>query len=114
MTVVTRDLSVELSALIRAHSPSQADKWDYIFFERCNVWDTNNPPAPTEQIKILTRFWQTQIGMLRTDTVRIRKCIVESHCPDIWMDNFKRYVLPYILKYSEVPNGQWTLPLQQE
>lgn len=103
-----QNLSHEVGALIRAHSEEQADVWMYAFYRSYPEWESS-PPHIHQQISQLNDFLRLQLGMMKTNTFKPRRCLVDNITPEAWLANFKNYVLPYILKNKEVPNGAWKI-----
>lgn len=102
-----QNLLHEVGALIRAHSEENADVWLYTF--HCNYpgW-VLSPPCAREQIRQLNEFLRLQLGTMKMDTFKPRRCLIDDISPDIWLANFKRYVLPYIIKNYEASNTYGT------
>jgi hypothetical protein len=102
----TRDLAAELFALLGSRSPDHAERWKALFINRHPWWTTGPLPDVSIQIREINEFWRVQLGMLLGDTLHARSCIVDNLEPDVWLGNFKRYVMEAVL-YEPLPNQRW-------
>lgn len=101
-----RDLAGELFSLLHAKSPEHAERWRALFIDRHPGWTQGPLPALDVQIREINEFWRVQLGMLSGDTLHARGCIVDNLEPDVWLGNFKRYVMEAVL-YQPIPNQRW-------
>ena len=51
----------------------------------------------TDAIRGANGFWRLQLGMLTSDSMNERECLIDTMGYDIWWDNFQRYVIPFII-----------------
>ncbi len=59
--------------------------------------------SPSAQIDALNEFWRFQLGYLAIDTRNARYCLqsaTSSHEIEMWLDNFRRYILPVARAYA--------------
>lgn len=109
MKTTSRNLALDLYERMKVRSPLQASRWYQLFTSHPNSWTETNVPNMDIQMRTINTFWHTQLGMMETNTLHVRRCIIEGISPDIWLQNFERYVMPLLLENEEVPNGRWNI-----
>lgn len=106
MNLPQRDLAAELYERIKLRSPECANKWKHLFIEAHPSWATGQLPSVEQQIVEMSDFWRVQLGMMDYDTINLRNKIVDSVSPDIWLQNFERYLMDVVVG-KPLPNGSW-------
>lgn len=56
-----------------------------------------------QQIVVINRYWRSQLGILAIDTSSLRKLLDDHVEPGDWLENFKKYLLPFIIDHN-LPN----------
>jgi hypothetical protein len=51
-----------------------------------------------DQQRSVNAFWRLQLGRLTVDTIGIRECLSDNVCPETWIKDFTRFVVPVIIK----------------
>lgn len=66
-----------------------------------NLWWTSVPKCDDQplhqQVLVINRYWREQLGMLTVDTANIRGLLCDTTEPKYWFENFKQYVIPFII-----------------
>lgn len=57
-----------------------------------------------DQVAELNHYWRIVFGLMNEDTLKERSCLVDHIPAEVWLDNFKRYVLDSVLKFG-LPYG---------
>lgn len=54
----------------------------------------------------VNKFWDHQVGLVRTDSIAIRRCFVNypEMTDAIWFENFVEFVIPFLKRYN-LPRG---------
>jgi len=108
MATVLRDIAGELFARLQSRSPNHAERWKALFINQHRAWTHGPLPSVNVQIREINEFWRVQLGMLTSDTMYARSCIMDNLDPDIWLRNFERYVMEVVL-YEPIPTQQWNV-----
>lgn len=103
MRIKPRNLAAELSGRLQARSPEHAQRFEVMFMSRHAIWQQGQLPPEDEQMRIINDFWRVQIGLLDTDTISVRSCLVDGLDAGVWLRNFDRYVAQYVTQYP-LPN----------
>lgn len=109
MKTTSRNLALELYERMKVRSPHQASRWYHLYTSQEGQGSNVTIPDMSVQMKSINLFWHTQLGMMSQNTLHIRRCIIDGISPDIWLQNFERYVMPVLLENEEVPNGRWNI-----
>jgi hypothetical protein len=98
-----RDLADELFQQLQRRSPEHALRWRLLFINKHTGWVGGSKLTHEQQIHEINEFWRVELGLLNTNTLNARSCIIEDISPDIWLRNFNRYVMDVILT-DTLPN----------
>lgn len=92
-----RNLADEVYQLLLPHSITHAECWHALFMESYPQWSTSIPEEK-DQCQLINAFWRHQLGMVNENTIKERSFLIDDVCADFCIDNFKKYVLPTVLK----------------
>lgn len=106
MNLPNRDLAAELYERIKLRSVDRAELWKHMFIEAHPNWASGQLPSVERQIVEMSNFWRMQLGMLDADTINLRSTIVDTVSPDIWLQNFEKYLMDVVVS-QPIPNGSW-------
>jgi len=106
MATTARDLASEIFSRLQSRSPNHAERWKALFINQHPGWTHGPLPAVNEQIREINEFWRMQLGMLTSDTLHARSCIMDNLDPDVWLRNFERYVMNAVL-FEPIPTQRW-------
>lgn len=89
------NLYVAIHNDLKEHSSILSDR----FYNKFKTQITAKQPNPN-QIPELNHYWRMVFGVINEDTLKERSCLIDNVTADIWLVNFRRYVLDSILKYG--------------
>jgi phage-related tail fiber protein len=55
-----------------------------------------NVPVADQQ-KLVNAFWRLQLGKLPINTIDARECLSDTVCPETWIKDFTKFVVPIIV-----------------
>lgn len=77
------------------HSAPAASEWTRRFPNSA----AQDVPVETQQ-RIVNSFWRLQLGKLSIDTITARECLSDAVCPETWIKDFGKWVVPVIVKHN--------------
>lgn len=107
MSSTRRDLAHELFSRLRHRSVVHAERFEALFINQHPGWTHGPLPSLIQQMRAMNEFWRVQLGLLDSDTLYVRSCIVDGLNVEDWLRNFERYVMDTVLMQAEIPNYRW-------
>lgn len=96
-----RNISNELYDLLKYYSNDHADRFKALYIDNIRP-----DMSEVDQIRSLNTYWRIQLGMLNKNTIQVRSCLVDDIPADMWLFNFKNYIIGEVVKNS-VPIIPW-------
>lgn len=92
------NLGEELREILNEHHPSLGERFKALYLDQ--ITPTLETYPVEVQMRALNEYWRVQLGLVDGDTVTARCGLVEGVPPEVWVGNFRKYVMPAVRQYG--------------